>query len=243
MNLFTRRQALRNTLLAGSTLFISTRVTRALAQAAAPAPAGPFKLPPLGYAFDALEPHIDARTMEIHYTKHHAAYVNNLNKAVADYPELQKMSVEQLVSNLDQVPEKIRTTVRNNAGGHYNHSLFWQCLKKEAAPLDEGPLSEALGRLFPDEDTGKQEFLAKSLTVFGSGWVWLSVDKNKDIVLETTPNQDTPLAKGHKPLFGLDVWEHAYYLKYQNRRPEYVQASMACVNWPFLEERFTKLTA
>ena len=241
MNLLTRRQALRTTFLAGTTLFISTSLTRGLAQAAAPT--GPFKLAPLGYAYDALEPFIDARTMEIHYTKHHAAYVNNLNKAVADYPELQKMTVEQLVSNLDKVPEKVRTAVRNNAGGDYNHTLFWKSLKKDAAPLSEGPLMEALGRLFPDADTGKQEFLTKALSVFGSGWVWLSVDKNNDIVLETTPNQDTPLAKGNKPLFGLDVWEHAYYLKYQNRRNEYVQACMGIINWPFLEDRFEKLTA
>ncbi|MBN9692615.1 MAG: superoxide dismutase [Verrucomicrobia bacterium] len=241
MNLLTRRQALRTTFLAGTTLFISTSLTRALAQAAAPT--GPFKLPPLGYAYDALEPFIDARTMEIHYTKHHAAYVNNLNKAVADYPELQKMTVEQLVSNLDKVPEKVRTAVRNNAGGDYNHTLFWKTLKKDSAPLSEGPLMEALGRLFPDEDTGKQEFLTKALSVFGSGWVWLSVNKNNDIVLETTPNQDTPLANGNKPLFGLDVWEHAYYLKYQNRRNEYVQACMSVINWPYLEDRFEKLTA
>lgn len=241
MTLVSRRQALRTTLLAGTTLFISTRMTRALAQAAAPT--GPFKLGPLGYAFDALEPYIDARTMEIHYTKHHAAYVNNLNKAVADYPDLQKMSVEDLVANLDKVPEKVRTAVRNNAGGDYNHTLFWKCLKKDAGPLEDGPLREALGRLFSDEEAGQKEFLAKALGVFGSGWVWLSVDKNKELVLETTPNQDSPLTKGNKPLYGLDVWEHAYYLKYQNRRNEYVQAMINCVNWPYLQERFEKLTA
>lgn len=241
MNLLTRRQAIRSTLLAGSTLFISTSLTRSLAQSAAPS--GPFKLAPLPYAFDALEPYIDAKTMEIHYTKHHAAYVNNLNKAVADYPELHKMSVEELLTNLDKVPEKIRTAVRNNAGGDYNHTLFWKSLKKDAGPIEAGPMREALGRLFGDEETGKQDFLSKALGVFGSGWVWLSVDKNKELVLETTPNQDSPLSKGNKPLYGLDLWEHAYYLKYQNRRNEYVQASLACINWSFLEQRYEKLTA
>ncbi|MBL9174665.1 MAG: superoxide dismutase [Verrucomicrobiales bacterium] len=236
-----RRQILRTSAFAAAGFFISTRVTRSLAQAAAPS--GPFKLPPLPYAFDAMEPYIDARTMEIHHDKHHAAYVANLNKAVADYPDLQKMTTEELVRNLDKVPEKVRTAVRNNAGGDYNHTLFWQSLKKDAGPLQDGPLQEALGELFGDAETGQREFLAKALSVFGSGWVWLSIDKDKKIVLETTANQDTPWALGHKPLFGLDVWEHAYYLKYQNRRADYVAACINLVNWPFLQERFDKLTA
>ncbi|HRI13324.1 MAG TPA: superoxide dismutase [Verrucomicrobiota bacterium] len=239
----TRRAALQRSLILGATVFINTRVTRALAQAAAPAPTGPFKLAPLPYAFDALEPHIDARTMEIHHDKHQAAYVNNLNKAVADYPELQKMTPEQLVSNLDKVPEKVRTAVRNNAGGDYNHNLFWQCLKKDAPPLEDGPFKEAMGRLFADEEQGKKMFVDRAMGVFGSGWVWISVGKDKELVLETTPNQDTPLALGHKPLYGLDLWEHAYYLKYQNRRIDYIQAAMQVVNWPFLEDRYAKLTA
>jgi len=240
-SLFSRRHLLRTSALAGAGFFISTRVTRTLAQAAAPS--GPFKLPPLPYAFDALEPYIDARTMEIHHDKHHAAYVNNLNKAVADYPDLQKMTAEELVRNLDKVPEKVRTAVRNNAGGDYNHTLFWQSLKKDAGPLQEGPLQEALGELFGDSETGHREFLAKALGLFGSGWVWLSVGKDKKIVLETTPNQDTPWASGNQPLFGLDVWEHAYYLKYQNRRADYVSAVANVINWPFLQDRFDKLTA
>lgn len=239
--LLSRRGLLRASALAGAGFFLSTRVTRALAQASAPS--GPFKLPPLPYAFDAMEPYIDARTMEIHHDKHHAAYVNNLNKAVADYPDLQKMSTEDLVRNLDKVPEKVRTAVRNNAGGDYNHTLFWQSLKKDAGPLTEGPLQEALGELFGDAETGQREFLAKALGLFGSGWVWLSVDRNNKIVLETTANQDTPWANGNKPLFGLDVWEHAYYLKYQNRRADYVTAATNLVNWPFLQARFEKLTA
>ncbi|MBX3734865.1 MAG: superoxide dismutase [Verrucomicrobiae bacterium] len=239
-SLVSRRHLLRNVAVAGAGFFISTRVTRSLAQAA---PTGPFKLPPLSYPFDAMEPYIDALTMEIHHDRHHAAYVANLNKAVADHPDLQKMTVEELVRNLDQVPERIRTAVRNNGGGDYNHTLFWQCLKKDATPLSDGPLQEALEQVFGDAETGQKEFLAKALSVFGSGWVWLSVDKNKRIVLETTPNQDTPWAHGNKPLFGLDVWEHAYYLKYQNRRADYVTACFNLVNWPFLEKRFEMLTA
>ena len=203
----------------------------------------PFELPPLTFAPEALEPYLDARTMSIHHDEHHRVYVERLNAALKDHPGLHGRTIENLLRNLNRVPPDIRPAVRNNGGGHYNHTLFWKSLKKDAAPLSEGPLMEALGRLFPDADTGKQEFLTKALSVFGSGWVWLSVDKNNDIVLETTPNQDTPLAKGNKPLFGLDVWEHAYYLKYQNRRNEYVQACMGIINWPFLEDRFEKLTA
>jgi Fe-Mn family superoxide dismutase len=239
--MMTRRHALKSAALASAGLFISTTLTRALAQAAAPA--GPHKLPELGYGFDALEPAIDRQTMEIHHGKHHAAYVNNLNKALADYPDLQKLSAEELIANLDKVPEKIRTTVRNNAGGHANHSLFWKTLKKDADPLDSGPLQEALGELFGDKETGEKMFFDKAMSVFGSGWVWISVDKDKKLILESMPNQDNPLMAGRKPLFGLDVWEHAYYLKYQNRRADYVKAMVGLVNWSFLNERYEKLTA
>jgi Fe-Mn family superoxide dismutase len=241
--MITRRHALKSAAFVSAGFFLSTSVTRALAQAAAPAPTGPHKLPDLGYAFDALEPLVDAQTMQIHHGKHHAAYVGNLNKALADYPDLQKLSAEELVASLDKVPEKIRTAVRNNAGGHVNHTLFWQSLKKDSPPLSEGPLQEALGVLFTDKETGQQMFYDKAMSVFGSGWVWLSVGKDKQLVLESTPNQDSPLMQGRKPLFGLDVWEHAYYLKYQNRRADYVKAMFALVNWPFLEARFEKLTA
>jgi len=239
--MITRRDALKSAALASAGFFVSTSVTRALAQAAAAS--GPHTLPPLGYAFGALEPAIDAQTMEIHHGRHHAAYVSNLNKALADYPELQKLTAEQLVAGLDKVPEKIRTAVRNNAGGHVNHTLFWQCLKVDAAPLNEGPLMEALGELFENKEQGQQMFYDKAMSVFGSGWVWVGVEKNGKLVLESLPNQDSPLMFGRKPLLGLDVWEHAYYLKYQNRRADYVKAVMGLINWPFLEARYEKLTA
>jgi len=204
----------------------------------------PHTLPALPYDFGALEPHIDAQTMQIHHDKHHATYVGNLNKAVADYPDLQKMSVEDLLKNLDKVPEKIRGAVRNNAGGHYNHTLFWQCLKKtEGGGGPEGALGEALGDLFGDKDAAHEKFLSTALGVFGSGWIWVTVDKDKKLKLETTPNQDSPLSQGRVPLYGLDLWEHAYYLKYQNRRADYVKAAMEIVNWEFLQQRYEKLTA
>jgi Fe-Mn family superoxide dismutase len=237
--MITRRQALKSAALVAASPFI---LVRANAQPA-PAPTGPHKLAPLGYAFDMLEPHIDAQTMQIHHDKHHAAYVNNLNKALADYPDLQKLSVDDLLKNLPQVPEKIRNAVRNNAGGHYNHTLFWQCLKKTEGAGPEGPLGEALGELFGDKEAAQAKFLEAALGVFGSGWVWVTVDKDKKLKLETTPNQDSPLSQGRTPLYGLDVWEHAYYLKYQNRRADYVKAAMECVNWEFLGPRFEKLTA
>jgi len=202
-----------------------------------------YTLPALPYAFDAMEPYIDARTMEIHHDKHHAAYVTNLNKALADYPDLQKLSVEELLKDLAKVPEKIRTAVRNHGGGHYNHTLFWQSLRKDSDPIANGPLGEALGELFESKEGGEKAFLEKARRVFGSGWVWISVDKEKKLMLETTPNQDSPLLAGRQPLIGLDVWEHAYYLKYQNRRADYVKAFYNLVNWDFVQQRYEKLTA
>jgi len=243
MKALTRRQAIQSAGALTAGFFLSTSVTRALAQAAAPAPTGPHKLPPLPYAFDALEPYFDAKTMEIHHDKHHAAYVTNLNKALAEYPDLQKLSVEELLKDLTKVPEKIRTAVRNQAGGHFNHSLFWQVLHKDAAPLADGPLAEAMGELFTDKEEGERVFLEKALGVFGSGWVWITVDKDKKLALETTPNQDSPLLAGKQPLVGLDVWEHAYYLKYQNRRADYVKAFYNLINWDFIQQRYEKLTS
>jgi Fe-Mn family superoxide dismutase len=243
MKSISRRSLIKSAGILGAGFFINTTVTRALAQNAAPAPTGPFKLPPLPYDFTALEPHLDAKTLEIHHDKHHATYVANLNKAVADYPDLQKYSVEELLKNLDKVPEKIRTTVRNNAGGHANHTLYWQCLSKDGGTEPEGALEEALGKLFSDKEDGHQKFLTKALGVFGSGWVWYSIDKDKNIVLEATPNQDSPILFDRKPLLGIDLWEHAYYLKYQNRRGDYIKALSQIVNWKFLGEQFNKLTA
>jgi Fe-Mn family superoxide dismutase len=240
--MITRRHALKATALAAAGFSISTSLTRALAQAAAPAPAGPHTLPPLGYAYDALEPHFDKQTMEIHHGKHHKAYVDNLNKAIADQPDLQKLSAEELLKNLNKVPEKIRTAVRNNAGGHYNHSLFWQSLVRDGKRMPEGRLGEALQDLFEDPEKGQERFLKEALGRFGSGWIWLSLDKDKKLVLETSPNQDNPLLDGRTPLVGLDLWEHAYYLKYQNRRADYVKAFYNVINWEFVESRYEKLT-
>jgi Fe-Mn family superoxide dismutase len=243
MKNITRRQALKSAGLLSAGFFLSTSATRALAQAAAPAPTGPHTLPALPYDVGALEPHIDAKTMEIHHGKHHAGYVTNLNKALADYPDLQKLSVEELCQNLDKVPEKIRTVVRNQGGGHYNHTFFWQCLRAEGGAGPDGAFGDALAEIFVDENTGPKIFAERALSVFGSGWIWLSMDKDKKLVLETTPNQDNPLMAGRQPIFGLDLWEHAYYLKYQNRRVDYVMAFSRLVNWDFARARWEKLRA
>ncbi|MSU23881.1 MAG: superoxide dismutase [Opitutus sp.] len=243
MNNVTRRQVFKSAGLLTAGFFLSTSTTRALAQAAAPAPTGPHKLPALPYDFGALEPHFDAKTMEIHHGKHHAAYVTNLNKALADYPDLQKMSVEELCLNLDKVPEKIRTTVRNQGGGHYNHTFFWQCLRPEGGAGPDGAFEQALGELFVDQETGLKMFVERALAVFGSGWIWVSLDKDKRLILETTANQDNPLMSGRQPVFGLDLWEHAYYLKYQNRRVDYVIAFNRLLNWEFARTRWEKLMA
>lgn len=240
MKRFSRRRLLQAAGMASAGLCMGGGIPRVLGQAA---PDGPFKLPALPYPNDALEPHFDATTMTIHHDRHHAAYVANLNKAIAPHPELQKLSVEELLTTLDKVPEAIRAAVRNNAGGHFNHSLFWQSLRKEGGPQPEGPLAEALGALFEDKEQGEQAFLQKALSLFGSGWIWLSLGKDKKITLETTPNQDNPLLFGRQPLVGLDLWEHAYYLKYQNRRADYVKAFYNIINWEFVQQRFEKLTA
>lgn len=232
--MMTRRDALKNTALAAATV-AALPATDLLAQAAA-AP-GPFKLPPLPYAYDALEPYIDARTMEIHHSKHHAAYVANLNKAVAGQANLEGKSIEDLIRNLNTVPEAARTAVRNNGGGHLNHTLFWQMLKKNPNGQPKGELAKAMNKKFGSYDKFKEEFTAAATKVFGSGWAWLTAEGN-DLRIESTPNQDCPLTQGRIPLLGLDVWEHAYYLKYQNRRPEYINAFYNAINWDFVAERF-----
>ncbi|WP_437227042.1 superoxide dismutase [Planctomicrobium sp. SH661] len=193
-----------------------------------------YTLPPLGYAFDALEPYIDARTMEIHHDKHHQAYVTNLNKAIAG-TDLGDQSVEKLISNLDAVPEKIRTAVRNNGGGHANHSLFWQLLKKDGGE-PSGALKSEIDAKWGSYDKFKTEFAAAATTRFGSGWAWLFLNKDGELEIGSTANQDSPLMTGGTPLLGLDVWEHAYYLKYQNRRPEYITAFFSVINWPKVAE-------
>lgn len=196
-----------------------------------------YTVPPLPYAFDALEPHIDAKTMEIHHDKHHAAYVTNLNNAIAN-TDLGNQSIEALCANIDKVPENIRQTVRNNGGGHANHSLFWTILSANAGGTPTGPLAEAIKSEVGGFDAFKDAFTKAAMGRFGSGWAWLSLDKNKKLVVESTPNQDSPLMQGHTPVLGCDVWEHAYYLKYQNRRADYLGAFFNVVNWSAVADRY-----
>ena len=209
-------------------------------RASDPAPTGPFTLPELPYAYDALEPHIDEETMKIHHNKHHAAYVNNANKALAGHPDLAKMSVWDLIAHLDEVPEDIRTALRNNAGGHANHTMFWLMMKPDGGGEPTGELAEAINETFGSFADFKKEFTAASLKVFGSGWAWLSITPDGEMVIETTPNQDSPIMNGGKPLLGLDVWEHAYYLKNQNRRAEYIDAWWNVVNWDYVAEKYAE---
>ena len=198
----------------------------------------PFKLPPLGYPYDALEPYIDALTMQIHHDKHNGAYVENLNKAIAQAPEsIQKMSLEELLLNLDKIPDNIRTAVRNNAGGQYNHSLFWKLLKKNEGAKPTGELATAIDGQFGSYAAFQDKLTDAALKVFGSGWAWLIAD-GKKLEITTTPNQDSPISKKEIPIVGIDVWEHAYYLKYQNRRPEYVKAFWNVINWDYASERY-----
>ena len=210
-------------------------MSQATSQGAA-APAA-FVVPPLPYAFDALEPYIDAKTMEIHHDKHHGAYVTNLNKALEGHADLQKLSVEQLIAQIDRVPENIRTAVRNNGGGHANHSMFWKILKKGGGGEPKGELGDAIKSAFGSIADFKTKFNQAATTRFGSGWAWLFFKDGK-LTIESTPNQDNPLMSGGKPVMGLDVWEHAYYLKYQNRRPEYIEAWWNLVNWDEITKNF-----
>ena len=196
------------------------------------------QLPALPYPHNALEPHIDAMTMEIHHGRHHNTYVTNLNNALEGHADLQSKSVEELISDLNSVPESIRTAVRNNGGGHANHSLFWQIMSPNGGGQPGGKLAEAINSELGGFDKFKEEFTKAATTRFGSGWAWLSVDKNKKLVVHSTPNQDSPLMEGMTPILGLDVWEHAYYLKYQNKRPDYISAFWNVINWPEVERRY-----
>jgi Fe-Mn family superoxide dismutase len=189
-----------------------------------------YELPPLPYPKEALEPHIDAQTMEIHHGKHHNAYVTNLNKALAGKGDLEKKPIEQLISNMNAVPEDIRAAVRNNGGGHANHSMFWKIMGPGAGGKPSGKLAEDINATFGSFDAFKEKFEAGGAGRFGSGWVWLVV-KNGKLEIMSTANQDNPLMEGIKPVMGCDVWEHAYYLKYQNRRPDYLKAWWNVVNW------------
>jgi superoxide dismutase, Fe-Mn family len=196
-----------------------------------------FELPQLPYAYDALEPHIDKETMNIHHTKHHNAYVTNLNNALQGQDVLLSKSVEEVISNLDAVPESARTAVRNNGGGHANHSLFWQILSPNGGGEPTGDLADAINKKFGSFESFKEEFGKAAATRFGSGWAWLAVN-NGELEVTSTPNQDSPVMEGKTPILGLDVWEHAYYLKYQNRRPEYVTSFWNVVNWDEVSKRY-----
>jgi Fe-Mn family superoxide dismutase len=198
-----------------------------------------FTLPPLPYDFAALEPHIDAKTMEIHHGKHHQTYVNNLNAAIEKAPELASKSLDDLMRSVNNVPEAVRTAVRNNGGGHWNHSMFWQIMAPKAGGEPGGNLGAAIKSAFGDFAKFREQFSAAGVGRFGSGWAWL-INNGGKLSITSTPNQDNPLMEGQKAVMGLDVWEHAYYLKYQNRRPDYITAWWNVVNWKEVEKRFSQ---
>ncbi len=248
----TRRDALK-TIALGTGALLAGRAGDALAAAgdpavkpaaampAAPPPnAGPFTLPPLPYPADALEPHLDAQTMTIHHDKHHAAYVANLNKAVAGHADLAARSLDDLMRGLDTLPDDVRTAVRNHGGGHWNHSQFWLSLGPRAAKTPVGELGPALDKAFGSFAAFHEQFAKAAAGVFGSGWAWLTLGPERTLRVETSANQDTPLSAGRMPLLGLDVWEHAYYLKYQNRRAEYVAAFANVVDWDRVSQRYAQ---
>jgi len=197
-----------------------------------------YTLPPLPYAFDALEPHIDARTMEIHHDKHHAAYVNNLNNALKEHPELAAKPVNELIADLSIVPEAIRTAVRNNGGGHSNHTFFWELMGPGKGGEPVGTLAAAITSTFGSFEEFKTKFEAAGVGRFGSGWAWLIVNKKGGLEIVSTANQDSPIMEGNKPVIGNDVWEHAYYLHYQNLRPAYLKAWWNVVNWDHAEQNY-----
>ena len=229
---------LASAVLLSETLTRPARAYRGQAAASAPAPTGPYTLPPLPYAYDALEPYFDAETMHLHHDKHHQSYVDKLNSAVAGHPEVAGKTVDELVSNLSAVPESIRKAVQNQGGGHANHSFWWLTLGKGgAAPT--GELAKAIDTRFGSFSAFQDKLTAAATGVFGSGWAWL-VSTGPGLEIETTPNQDSPLSMGHKPVLGIDVWEHAYYLKYKNKRPDYVKAYFSVVNWDAVSASYAK---
>lgn len=201
-----------------------------------------YELPALPYAYNALEPYIDEQTMIIHHDRHHATYVNNLNAALEGHEELSNQSVEELIANLDKVPESIRTAVRNNGGGHANHTLFWNILAPNAGGEPTGEVGEAIKAKFGSYENFKDEFSKAAATRFGSGWAWLVVD-NGELAITSTPNQDSPVSEGKTPILALDVWEHAYYLKYQNKRPDYINAFFNVINWDEVNRLYKEATA
>lgn len=196
------------------------------------------QLPALPYEFAALEPHIDALTMEIHHDRHHAAYVKNLNTAIEGHADLESKTIDELLRDINSVPENIRTAVRNNGGGHHNHSLFWTILSPNGGGQPTGAAADAINAKFGSFDTFKEEFNKAAVTRFGSGWAWLVLDPKGELTVYSTPNQDSPVMDGNTPILGLDVWEHAYYLKYQNKRPDYIGAFWNVVNWKEVNNRY-----
>lgn len=237
----TRRTALRNIAIAGAAVSVAPAyLSRAQASALAEGGGGyPYRLPDLPYAVDALEPAVDAMTMQIHHGKHHAGYVKKLNAALADFPEHAERPLEELLQDLPSLPEAIREKVRNHGGGHWNHSLFWTSLSPVSFEL-RGRLAAAVETSFGGSDSLVEKLKSSGLQVFGSGWVWLTVKDGGELVIETTANQDTPLMHGHRPLLGMDVWEHAYYLHYQNRRAEYLEAVLRQIHWPAVNQRYLR---
>ena len=244
--MLTRRQLIIGTpALVVTTAVASRAFAEAVDIAGAQAPqatpaAGPFTLPPLGYAVDALEPHIDAQTMTIHHDRHHQTYVTNLNNAVATAPELKTRSVEDLVKNFASLPASVQGAVRNSGGGHLNHAMFWTSLKKGGGAPPSAELGRAITATFGSFDALKTQLTNTATGVFGSGWAWLSLDPTGKLIVEGSPNQDNPITKGNTPLLGIDVWEHAYYLKYQNRRRDYVDAIFNVIDWEMVQARFAK---
>jgi superoxide dismutase, Fe-Mn family len=233
---FSRREMLRAGLgVASAALADKLMVSDVEAQQAA---AGPITVPKLPYAYDALEPYIDAQTMQIHHDKHHQAYVDNLNKALASHPRLQQIRPVQLLQQADQLPDDVRQTIINNAGGHVNHSLFWQMMAPNAGGKPTGEIAKAIDGTFGDFDKFKAALSEAATKRFGSGWAWLVVNKDGKLEIISTANQDSPVMTGLKPLLGLDVWEHAYYLKYQNKRPDYITAWWNVVNWDFVNQLY-----
>jgi len=234
MTTFNRREMLRTTALGAAGLMLPSFA----GIAAAADEAAPFKLPELGYAFDALEPAIDAKTMEIHHDRHHKAYVDNLNKAVMG-TEWAKMPVDKLIQSLEKLPENIRTAVRNNGGGHWNHTFFWTIMSNKGGK-PSGDINDAFANAFVDFEGFKKQFTTAAMTRFGSGWAWLVVGEGGKLKIVSSANQDTPVMQGVYPILGLDVWEHAYYLKYQNKRAEYVANWFSIINWDLVSDLYTK---
>ena len=200
----------------------------------------PYSLPQLPYSYDALEPYIDQMTMEIHHTKHHQAYINNLNSALEKYSEFHNLELEEILKNLNQLPEEIETAVKNNGGGHYNHSLFWEIMKPNGGGEPKGKLADTIENTFDSFENFKNFFSEVALKHFGSGWAWLVLTPERKLKVYSLPNQDNPLINNDLPIMGLDIWEHAYYLKYQNRRNEYIQAWWNIVNWDKIENNYLK---